>query len=76
MSEKSKFFPVISVLTVIVMLWYGFSVVPVDYAPWAFDQAKRNSISLSFPELVSETWSQKRPKLPTPHQVATEMWNT
>jgi NitT/TauT family transport system permease protein len=74
MSENSKVFPVISVLTIIVILWYGFSV--VLNAPWAYDQAKRNSVSLSFPELVSKTWSQKRPKLPTPHQVANEMWNT
>ena len=45
-------------------------------APWEFDKAKRNSITLSATELVSNTWSQKRPKLPTPDQVLGEIWDT
>ena len=70
----NRFFPILSIVTLIVLFWYGFSV--VLNAPWAYDQAKRQSITLTVPELVNETWSQKRPKLPTPHQVAGEMWDT
>tara|TARA_B110000003_G_scaffold264645_1_gene289652 strand:+ start:1148 stop:2023 length:876 start_codon:yes stop_codon:yes gene_type:complete len=70
----NRFFPILSIVTLIVLFWYGFSV--VLNAPWAYDQAKRQSITLTVPELVNKTWSQKRPKLPTPHQVASEMWDT
>ncbi|MFL2798515.1 MAG: ABC transporter permease [Paracoccaceae bacterium] len=70
----NRFFPILSIVTLIVLFWYGFSV--VLNAPWAYDQAKRQSITLTVPELVNKTWSQKRPKLPTPHQVAGEMWDT
>jgi NitT/TauT family transport system permease protein len=70
----NRFFPILSIVTLIVLFWYGFSI--VLNAPWAYDQAKRQSITLTVPELVNETWSQKRPKLPTPHQVASEMWDT
>lgn len=71
---SNRFFPILSVITLIVFFWYGFSV--VLNAPWAYDQAKRQSITLTLPELVNKTWSQKRPKLPTPHQVASEIWDT
>ena len=70
----NRFFPILSIVTLIVLFWYGFSI--VLNAPWAYDQAKRQSITLTVPELVNKTWSQKRPKLPTPHQVAGEMWDT
>jgi NitT/TauT family transport system permease protein len=40
------------------------------------DKAERNDQKLSFSELVHDTWSQKKPKLPTPHQVGNEMWKT
>ena len=70
----NRFFPILSIVSLIVLFWYGFSV--VLNAPWAYDQAKRQSITLTVPELVNKTWSQKRPKLPTPHQVASEMWDT
>ena len=72
--DANRFFPILSIVTLIVLFWYGFSV--VLNAPWAYDQAKRQSITLTVPELVNKTWSQKRPKLPTPHQVAGEMWDT
>ena len=72
--DANRFFPILSIVTLIVLFWYGFSV--VLNAPWAYDQAKRQSITLTVPELVNKTWSQKRPKLPTPHQVASEMWDT
>jgi NitT/TauT family transport system permease protein len=70
----NKVLPVTCVITFIVIIWYGFSI--LLNAPWEFDKAKRNSITLSATELVSNTWSQKRPKLPTPDQVLGEIWDT
>ena len=72
--SDNKVLPVFCMLTLIVVAWYGFSV--VLNAPWEYDKAKRNSITLTTTELVSQTWSQKRPKLPTPHQVTKEIWET
>ncbi|WP_422030466.1 ABC transporter permease [Roseovarius sp.] len=66
--------PVLTVVAVIFALWYGAAV--VLNAPWAYDKAKRADVTLGFSELVVDTWSQDKPKLPAPHQVAVEIWNT
>jgi NitT/TauT family transport system permease protein len=66
--------PVITVVAVIFALWYAAAV--ALNAPWAYDQAKRAKVELTFSELVSDTWSQKKPKLPAPHQVGAEIWKT
>ncbi|MBA84612.1 ABC transporter permease [Thalassobius sp. S69A] len=71
---KRAFIPVVTVVAVIFALWYGVAV--ALNAPWAYDQAKRGQVELSFSELVVETWSQKKPKLPAPHQVGAEIWKT
>lgn len=71
---KQVLVPVATVVAAIFLLWYGAAV--ALNAPWAYDQAKRANVELSFPDLVSETWSQKKPKLPAPHQVAEEIWKT
>ena len=69
-----NFFPIIAIITCIVFLWYAFSI--ILNSSWAYDKAKRNSLELTFKELIYDTWSQKKPKLPTPHQVFNEMWET
>lgn len=66
--------PVVSVLLVLVALWYAFAV--VLNAPWAQDRAAKAGKELGFTELVAETWSQKKPRLPAPHQVTQEIWKT
>ena len=71
---KRTLIPVLTVVSVIFVLWYGAAV--ILNAPWAYDQAKRAKVDLSFSELVSDTWSQKKPKLPAPHQVGVEIWKT
>lgn len=68
------FFPIITVVLSIFVIWYGAAV--ALNAPWAKDQAKRAGVELSLPQLVQDTWSQQKPKLPAPHQVAVEIWNT
>lgn len=71
---SKNFFPVLSILAIIVFVWYSFSI--ILNSSWSYDKANRNSVTLNFQELVLDTWSQKKPKLPAPHQVAVEMWNT
>lgn len=71
---SKNFFPVLSILAIIIVAWYSFSI--ILNSSWSYDKANRNSVTLNFQELVLDTWSQKKPKLPAPHQVAVEMWNT
>ena len=67
-------FPIAVISVCILIIWYGFSI--ILNSSWAFDKAERNEVQLTFIELVDDTWSQKKPKLPAPHQVGKEMWKT
>lgn len=67
-------FPVLTVVAAIIVLWYGAAI--WLNTPWAYDKAERAGIELSSSELVADTWSQKKPKLPAPHQVTREIWKT
>jgi len=70
----TRFLPVLTVVAALVLFWYAMAV--VLNAPWAYDQAKRAGVDLGFTEMVAETWAQEKPRLPAPHQVAVEIWNT
>lgn len=67
-------FPILTVVAAIVVLWYGAAV--WLNAPWAYDKAQRADTTLSTSDLIADTWSQKKPKLPAPHQVTQEIWKT
>jgi len=71
---RDRFFPVTVVVAVIILLWYGFTV--VLNAPFERDQAARADTQLSTGELLRKTMVQERPVLPAPHQVAEEIWKT
>lgn len=64
--------PILTVLGVIVLIWYGAAV--WMNAPWVRDQAARAGQEVSFAEIVPQTLNQERPVLPTPHQVVAELW--
>ena len=66
--------PVLTVVAVILAAWYA-ACVPMN-AQWTRDQAARAGVELSLAELVADTMAQARPRLPAPHQVAVELWNT
>lgn len=66
--------PVLTVVAAIFAIWYAASI--GLNKPWAEDKARRAGIELSTSELILDTWSQKKPRLPAPHQVAAELWNT
>jgi NitT/TauT family transport system permease protein len=63
--------PVLTVLAVIVGLWYA-AVVWLN-APWVYDQAARAGEEVSLAQVVPATMAQERPVLPAPHQVAAEL---
>lgn len=64
--------PILSVLGLIAVLWYGCAV--WLNAPWTYDQAARAGTEVTFATLLSDTMAQERPVLPPPHQVAAELW--
>ncbi|MDP4033493.1 MAG: ABC transporter permease [Pseudorhodobacter sp.] len=64
--------PVLTVVAVIIAVWYGGSV--WLNAPWVQDQAARAGQQVSLPELLVETMRQDRPVLPAPHQVIEGLW--
>lgn len=64
----------VTVVVAIFAFWYFMAV--VLNSTWAYDKAKRADVALGFSEMVVDTWSQAKPKLPAPHQVAVEIWNT
>ena len=66
--------PIITVVIAIFVLWYAGAV--ALNTPWALDKAKRAGVELTTSELVADTMSQKKPKLPAPHQVGQEIWKT
>ncbi len=66
--------PIITIVAMILVLWYAAAI--SLNAQWARDQATRAGQELSLSTLVTDTWSQDKPKLPAPHQVAVEIWQT
>ena len=62
------------VIFALIVVWYLSAF--VLNTPWAMDKAKRTGIEISSKELVLDTWSQEKPKLPAPHQVGVEIWKT
>lgn len=66
--------PVIAVLLALLVIWYGAAV--WMNSSWTIAQAERANQSLSTSQIVADTMNQKRPRLPAPHQVATELWET
>ncbi|WP_370231370.1 ABC transporter permease [Cognatishimia sp.] len=66
--------PVLTMIVALIVIWYG-SAVALNSA-WAYDKAKRADVTLSTTDLIADTWSQDKPRLPAPHQVAQEIWKT
>lgn len=62
--------PVAAVLLALVLLWYAAAVwLNASFAR----QVAADPAGLGWRELVAATWSQERPVLPAPHQVAAEL---
>lgn len=66
--------PVLVVVGVIVAIWYA-SAYQMNRA-WTLDQAERRGLEITAGEVFTDTMWQERPRLPAPHQVVIELWNT
>ena len=62
------------VVGALIFIWY-FAAFLLN-STWALDKAKRAGLELSSKEVIFDTWSQDKPKLPAPHQVGVELWKT
>lgn len=71
---RQAFIPVLTVVSVIFVIWYAAAI--WLNSAWAYDKATRTGEVLSTQMLIADTWSQEKPKLPAPHQVASEIWKT
>lgn len=75
MKNKGKTIPVLTIVACIVAIWYACVV--FMNAPFEYDQAERQKRAApSISELIPLTMAQKRPVLPSPHQVFTEIYKT
>lgn len=67
--------PVLIVLAALVVLWY-LAAIWLN-APWQLGVYERKGIAeWGWMQFATDTWSQERPVLPSPHQVLSELWNS
>lgn len=71
-SVREKIWPVVSILTVLVAVWYVAAV--LMNAPFQRDLNRRGDVSPTTIEFVQQTLSQPKPTLPAPHQVASNFF--
>jgi len=71
---RSRFVAVTVIVLAIIALWYAGAF--ALNAPFQRELDARAELSPTFVEFVHSTWSQERPVLPAPHQVAQELWKT
>ena len=65
--------PVLIVVAAILIFWSAMAV--HMNAPWQQRLNDRAGEEVSFTQFVDQTWSQKKPLLPAPHQIVGEIWN-
>ena len=71
----NRILPILTVLLGLLVVWYAAAV--GMNAPWQNDVYRRGEVvDVPFTRFVADTWSQEKPVLPTPHQVANELWNS
>ncbi len=71
---RSRFVAVTVVVLAIIAIWYvGATLLN---APFQRELDARAELDPTLIEFVHSTWSQERPVLPAPHQVAEELWKT
>jgi NitT/TauT family transport system permease protein len=71
---SSRFVAVSVVVLVILTIWYVGAAFLNANAQRLFDQ--RDGVAPTWLEFVEATWSQSKPRLPAPHQVAEEIYRT
>lgn len=73
-AADGRVLPVMTVVGVVVLLWYGFAV--KLNAPLVTDAYRRNGVAWTTEQLVRDSWAMERPILPAPHQIVAELKKT
>ena len=74
LSPKGRVLPIVTVLAVIVVLWYALAVA-LNYNRVSEQLAGVNP-DYSVSDLLKGTWSMERPVLPAPDQIAVDLWKS
>ena len=69
-----KILPILTILFLLTVVWYFFTI--YLNSAMQIDRYDKQGISWNTSKLVLDTMSQERPKLPAPHQIAEEIWET
>ena len=69
-----KILPILTILFLLTVVWYFFTI--YLNSAMQIDKYDKQGISWNISKLVLDTMSQERPKLPAPHQIAEEIWET
>jgi NitT/TauT family transport system permease protein len=71
-TARDKAVPVLLITALIIVIWYVASV--LLNAPFQRDQDKRDGVTPTTSEFIMKTWSQPKPTMPAPHQVAEALY--
>lgn len=75
MQQGKNAIPILIVLAVLVVIWYVASL--WLNTPWQYQVYENKGVTgWTTQQFVLDAWAQDRPVLPSPHQVAGEIWKT
>ncbi len=72
--REGKTGPVLVIVAAIVIAWYAGAV--YLNTPWQIEVFERAKQDWTARDLIAETWAQKRPVLPAPHQVFADLYTS
>lgn len=72
-SFRTKVLPILIVVLAILAFWYLMAI--WMNTPWQNRLNERAGEEVTMTEFVGQTWSQKKPQLPAPHQIVSEIWD-
>src|SRR5690349_19159700 len=72
--RNSQTFAVLILVSVLIVVWY-IGAIGLNWAVVS-DRLARDTNPHSWWDIVLTTWNYTRPVLPSPHQIAVDMWNT
>ena len=71
-TARDKAMPVLLISALIIVIWYIAAI--LLNAPFRRDQDKRDGVTPTTSEFIMKTWSQPKPTMPAPHQVAEALY--
>lgn len=71
-TARDKAMPVLLISALIIVIWYIAAI--LLNAPFQRDQDRRDNVTPTTSEFIMKTWSQPKPTMPAPHQVAEALY--